>query len=155
MIPLRGVTASTRRFNEALQLYLTRTLLLFLLLMTHHPKVFRLKGSAASEKVRESTLCVLNHYLPSLYIQNSPSLTGNTMAAILSFPPELWVLLMTHCDSPIDLNSLIHASPNALRHFFAKKRSILKSHVKAIRATCGSIPTAALLAARLRHARQK
>jgi hypothetical protein len=77
------------------------------------------------------------------------------MASILCFPPELWVMLMKLCDSPIDLNSLINASPDASQPFFADKRSILKSHIKAIRATFGSIPAAALLAARLRHAKQK
>lgn len=62
---------------------------------------------------------------------------------------------MKFCDSPIDLNSLVNASPDASRRFFADKRSILKSHIKAIRATFGSIPAAALLPARLRHARRK
>ncbi|RSL97932.1 hypothetical protein CEP52_010588 [Fusarium oligoseptatum] len=77
------------------------------------------------------------------------------MATILSFPPEIWATIMALCDSSIDIRSLISASPNAPRGFFTNKRSILKSHIKAIRARFGSIPAAALLAARLRHARQK
>lgn len=70
-------------------------------------------------------------------------------------PKEVWALLMAFCSSPIDLNSLINASPDATRCFFANRRPILESHIKTIRATFGSIPAAALLAARLRHARQE
>ncbi|RSL48524.1 hypothetical protein CEP54_012871 [Fusarium duplospermum] len=77
------------------------------------------------------------------------------MATILSFPPEIWATIMTLCDSPIDLRNLISASPNASRGFFSNRRAILKSHIKAIRAKFGSIPAAALVAARLRHGKHK
>ncbi|KAF4989252.1 hypothetical protein FDECE_14778 [Fusarium decemcellulare] len=71
-------------------------------------------------------------------------------------PPELWVMITIHCCSPHDVFSFIKASPQALACFLSNRRRILEPHVHELEDSVGGyIPKYALMAARLRVAREQ
>ncbi|KAJ3527465.1 hypothetical protein NM208_g10688 [Fusarium decemcellulare] len=75
---------------------------------------------------------------------------------IRNLPPEIWVMIMIHCGSPHDVFSLIKASPQILACFVSNRRRIVKPYVDELEASVGGyIPKYAVLAARLRLAREE